>query len=283
MNISILLPTRKRLDLLKKSVQSLIDNARQPDKLQFLFAVDEDDNKTFLYLKQSKYPNQLALQFKPIGYENLHKYNNTLAGYATGKWIMFFNDDAIMCTKNWDDKIMDFEDEFCLLRFKEQTGHPYSIFPCFPQKWFYLLDHISLHGQNDAWLSEIAYMLNIMRDVDINVIHDRADITGNNNDETFRLRKYNEGNPEQKGDLHHIDMVKLRYKDALKINWLLGLMGQPNEFIIKNLENKSDPFILLKEKFDVYKKAGAVGAGKQNARVTDQREIKVSYSNLSKD
>ena len=283
MNISILLPTRKRLDLLKKSVQSLIDNARQPDKLQFLFAVDEDDNKTFLYLKQSKYPNQLALQFKPIGYENLHKYNNTLAGYATGKWIMFFNDDAIMCTKNWDDKIMDFEDEFCLLRFKEQTGHPYSIFPCFPQKWFYLLDHISLHGQNDAWLSEIAYMLNIMRDVDISVVHDRADITGNNNDETFRLRKYNEGNPEQKGDLHHIDMVKLRYKDALKINWLLGLMGQPNEFIIKNLENKSDPFILLKEKFDVYKKAGAVGAGKQNARVTDQREIKVSYSNLSKD
>ena len=283
MNISILLPTRKRLDLLKKSVQSLIDNARQPDKLQFLFAVDEDDNKTFLYLKQSKYPNQLALQFKPIGYENLHKYNNTLAGYATGKWIMFFNDDAIMKTKNWDDKIMDFEDEFCLLRFKEQTGHPYSIFPCFPQKWFYLLDHISLHGQNDAWLSEIAYMLNIMRDVDISVIHDRADITGNNNDETFRLRKYNEGNPEQKGDLHHIDMVKLRYKDALKINWLLGLMGQPNEFIIKNLENKSDPFILLKEKFDVYKKAGAVGAGKQNARVTDQREIKVSYSNLSKD
>ena len=283
MNISILLPTRKRLDLLKKSVQSLINNARQPDKLQFLFAVDEDDNKTFLYLKQSKYPNQLALQFKPIGYENLHKYNNTLAGYATGKWIMFFNDDAIMKTKNWDDKIMDFEDEFCLLRFKEQTGHPYSIFPCFPQKWFYLLDHISLHGQNDAWLSEIAYMLNIMRDVDISVIHDRADITGNNNDETFRLRKYNEGNPEQKGDLHHIDMVKLRYKDALKINWLLGLMGQPNEFIIKNLENKSDPFILLKEKFDVYKKAGALGAGKQNARVTDQREIKVSYSNLSKD
>lgn len=283
MNISILLPTRKRLDLLKKSVQSLINNARQPDKLQFLFAVDEDDNKTFLYLKQSKYPNQLALQFKPIGYENLHKYNNTLAGYATGKWIMFFNDDAIMKTKNWDDKIMDFEDEFCLLRFKEQTGHPYSIFPCFPQKWFYLLDHISLHGQNDAWLSEIAYMLNIMRDVDISVIHDRADITGNNNDETFRLRKYNEGNPEQKGDLHHIDMVKLRYKDALKINWLLGLMGQPNEFIIKNLENKSDPFILLKEKFDVYKKAGALGAGKQNARITDQREIKVSYSNLSKD
>ena len=283
MNISILLPTRKRIPLLKKAVGSLINNAREPEKLQFLFGVDTDDEETFNFLKESKYPNQLALQFNPIGYQNLHKYNNTLAGYANGKWIMFFNDDAIMSTKNWDEKIMDFEDEFCLLKFKEQTGHPYSIFPCFPQTWFYLLDHISLHGQNDAWLSEIAYMLDIMRDVDIEVIHDRADITGNNNDETFRARIYKEGNPKEPGDLHHEQMVKLRFRDALKISWYLGLINQKNTFLTDHLANKTDPFILLKEKFDVYKKAGALGAGKQNARVTDQREIKVSYSNLSKD
>ena len=77
-------------------------------------------------------------------------------------------------------------------------------------------------------------------------------------------------------------MVKLRYKDALKINWLLGLLGQPNTFLPEHLKNKTDPFVLLKEKFDIYKKSGAVGAGKQNARVTDKREIKVSYSNLPK-
>jgi len=283
MNISILLPTRKRLPLLKRAVESLINNAREPEKLQFLFAVDKDDLETFQYLKNSKYPNQIALQFNPIGYENLHKYNNTLAGYANGKWIMFFNDDAIMKTKNWDEKIMDFEDEFCLLRFREQTNHPYSIFPCFPHAWFYLLDHISLHGQNDAWLSEIAYLLNIMREVDIEVEHDRADITGNNNDETFRARVYNEGNPSKIGDLHHEQMIKLRYKDALKINWYLGLIKQPNSYITDNLKNKTDPFILLKEKFAVYRKQGAVGAGKQDARITDQREIKVSYSNLPRD
>jgi|TARA_R100001224_G_scaffold106936_1_gene81907 hypothetical protein len=283
MNISILLPTRKRIPLLKKAVGSLINNAREPEKLQFLFGVDTDDEETFNFLKESKYPNQLALQFNPIGYQNLHKYNNTLAGYANGKWIMFFNDDALMCTKNWDEKIMDFEEEFCLLKFKEQTGHPYSIFPCFPQTWFYLLDHISLHGQNDAWLSEIAYLLNIMRDVDINVIHDRADITGNNNDDTFRARIYKEGNPKEPGDLHHEQMVKLRFRDALKISWYLGLINQKNTFLTDHLANKTDPFILLKEKFDIYKKEGGLGAGKQDARVTDQREIKVSYSNLPKD
>tara|TARA_A100001201_G_scaffold44141_5_gene45039 strand:- start:86 stop:937 length:852 start_codon:yes stop_codon:yes gene_type:complete len=283
MNISILLPTRKRLPLLKRAVESLISNAANPEKLEFLFGVDKDDLETFKYLKDSKYPNQIALQFNPIGYENLHRYNNTLAGFSNGKWIMFFNDDAIMKTKNWDEKIMDFEKEFCLLRFREQTNHPYSIFPCFPREWFYLLDHISLHGQNDAWLSEIAYMLNIMREVDIEVTHDRADITGNNDDETFKARVYKEGNPNDPGDLHHEQMIKLRYKDAFKLNWYLGLIKQPNNYLIDNLKNKTDPFILLKEKFAVYRKQGAVGAGKQDARTTDQREIKVSYSNLPKD
>ena len=57
MNISILLPTRKRLPLLKRSVASLIDNAREPEKLQFLFGVDKDDLESFKFLKDSKYPN----------------------------------------------------------------------------------------------------------------------------------------------------------------------------------------------------------------------------------
>jgi len=283
MNISILLPTRKRLLLLKKAVESLINNAREPDKLQFLFGVDKDDLETFKYLKDSKYPNQIALQFNPIGYENLHRYNNTLAQYSTGKWIMFFNDDALMCTKNWDDKIMDFEDQFCLLKFKEQTGHPYSIFPCFPRDWFRCLDHISLHGQNDAWLSEIAYALDIMVEVDINVIHDRADITGNNNDETFRLRKYNEGNPQEKGDLHHQEMVNLRLAEASKLAWFLDKIGQPSEAWKEVILKKRQPFFLLSEKFKLYKESGGLGMGQQNARSSNQREIKVSYSDIPKD
>ena len=280
MNISILLPTRKRLSLLKRSVDTLINNAKNPEKLQFLFGVDKDDLETYNYLSKSKYPNQVALQFNPLGYENLHKYNNTLAQYSFGKWIMFFNDDALMSTKDWDEKIMDFEDEFCLLRFKEQTNHPYSIFPCFPRDWFRCLDHISLHGQNDAWLSEIAYALDIMQDVDINVIHDRADITGNNNDETFNKRIYKEGKPHEKGDLHHQDMVNLRLADASKLAWYLSKIKQPSQAWADVIAKKREPFVLLAEAFKVYRESGALGVGKQNARNTDKTETKVSYTDI---
>jgi len=37
------------------------------------------------------------------------------------------------------------------------------------------------------------------------------------------------------------------------------------------------------DKFDAYRKAGAIGIGKQNARTSDQREIKVSYTAVPTD
>jgi glycosyltransferase involved in cell wall biosynthesis len=280
-NITILLPTRKRVETLKKSIESLIKTSKHPDKLQFLFAVDDDDIDTINFLKSTSYPNQGVLTFKPMGYENIHKYNNTLALYAHGKWLMFFNDDALMTTYNWDTKIMDRGSNFRVLRVKEQTSHPYAIFPIFPRDWFMLLDHISLHGQNDAWISEIAYSLDIMRDIDIEIIHDRADITGNNNDETFKARKYNEGNPNDTNDLHSERMQNLKLKDIQKIAWYLKRIGQKSEAWELVLDKKRDPFIRLKELFNIYVQKGATGVGLQHARTDSKTEVKRSDHTLS--
>jgi glycosyltransferase involved in cell wall biosynthesis len=280
-NITILLPTRKRVETLKKSIESLIKTSKHPDKLQFLFAVDDDDIDTINFLKSTSYPNQGVLTFKPMGYENIHKYNNTLALYSHGKWLMFFNDDAIMTTQNWDTKIMDRGSNFRVLRVREQTSHPYAIFPIFPRDWFMLLDHISLHGQNDAWISEIAYSLDIMRDIDIDIIHDRADITGNNNDETFKARKYKEGNPNDTNDLHSERMQNLKIKDIQKIAWYLGKIGQKSEAWELVLAKKRDPFIKLKELFNIYNQKGAIGVGQQNARTDSKTEVERSNHTLS--
>ena len=282
MTISILLPTRKRVSQLKKSMDSLLSNAKNPDKIQPLFGVDDDDTETLEFLKTTNYQNQSVLKFKRLGYQNLHMYNNSLCAYAQGTWVMFFNDDAIMNTKHWDE-IIEAEKNFNVLRVKEQTGHPYSIFPIFPWDWFRLLDHISLHGQNDAWISEIAYMLDIMKDVDIEVIHDRADITGNNNDSVFKERVYKEGHPDQEGDLHHVKMWNARTADASKLAWYLEKIGQISLHWKKIVRKEIEPLHLVANKFDEYRKRGAIGAGKQDARTDTEGTIKVSYSNIPGD
>jgi len=231
--ISVILPTRGRTEVLKKSIMTLVDNAKDPQSFEIMLGLDEDDNKVIDYIKsdiapilQSQKVETRANIFKPLGYENLHTYVNTLAGNANGDWIFFWNDDCLMETENWDEVISSYTGEFKLLAPKDNhEGHPYAILPIVPRDWFILIGHLSQNAQNDAWLSHIAYMLDIFERIDVSFIHDRADITGNNNDETFKNRKYMEGNPENPGDFGHPDMQNARVATAHKIAWFLEKTG----------------------------------------------------------
>ena len=79
--ISVLLPTRGRREVLKKSIQSLLDKANQKSKVEILFGIDEDDEGLQEYIKEELAPyfnkhkvEARASVFKPLGYENLHVY-----------------------------------------------------------------------------------------------------------------------------------------------------------------------------------------------------------------
>lgn len=248
--ISILLPTRGRREALLKSLNSLLDTAADPTRLEFLLGIDEDDEGIREYIEEHVAPvmKENAVEckaniFKPLGYENLHTYVNTLATNANGDWLMFWNDDGIMLTEEWDNVIESYSGQFKLLAPKDNhDGHPYAIFPIVPMDWFRLIDHLSINAQNDAWLSHIAYMLDIFERIDVEFLHDRADITGNNDDDTFRNRKYMEGNPEDPRDFGHPDMQQARVRSAFKIAWFLDKIGQHSDWWDKVQAGTQDPF-----------------------------------------
>ena len=249
--ITILLPTRGRPELLEKSLKSLIDRASNPEDIEIMLGLDEDDTATIDYIKETIAPylqdkgvEARANIFKPLGYENLHTYVNTLAGASMGEWLFFWNDDGIMTTEGWDDVINSYTGQFKLLAPNDNhNGHPYAIFPVVPRDWYILTGHLSQNAQNDAWLSHIAYMLDIFERIDIEFVHDRADITGNNDDETFKNRKYMEGNPADPKDFGHVDMQNARVATAHKIAWFLERSGQGDLAWWEAVKaGKQDPF-----------------------------------------
>jgi hypothetical protein len=248
--ISVLLPTRGRREVLRKSLDSLVSKATHPERIEILFGVDEDDQSVIDFIKEeiAEDLKKLGIEarasiFKPLGYENLHIYVNTLAGAATGEWMFFWNDDCLMVSEGWDEVIDQYNGQFKLLGPKDNhAGHPYAILPIVPRDWFILMGHLSQNPQNDAWLSHIAYMLDIFERVDFEFIHDRADITGNNDDETFQNRKYMEGNPQDPKDFGHTDMQNARVNSAHKIAWFLDKMGTPSKFWENVKDGKQDPF-----------------------------------------
>ena len=246
-NIAVLLPTRGRAEMLERSIQSLVSLAKDPNQIQLMLAFDNDDKVGTKHFEQVVQPwlddhmiNYTAMTFDPLGYIRLNEYVNELARNSDARWLVFWNDDAVMQTQDWDVEIMKWDGQFKLLAFQTHNLHPYSIFPIVPRKWLDLLGYLSPHQISDAWLSQQAYMLDIMERIPVEVLHDRHDLTGNNKDETFLNRPMLEGNPNNPRDFNHVTWRKRRMQEAMMIGNYLAPLGYDLSHFRLGLENKID-------------------------------------------
>ena len=244
-DIAVLLPTRGRGALAERCLFSLIDKAHDNSRIEYRIALDNDDTETIEYFKSTVIPkfeeqdiNFEVMSMDPMGYIRLHEYVNLLGQHSDAEWLMFWNDDALMNTTGWDDKIVEHNGKFRVLRMQEQSQHPYAIFPIVPKDWYHLLGHLSDHQMSDAQISQIGYMCNIVENIDVDCTHDRFDLTGNNNDETYNNRPQLEGNPTNPLDLNSRQTTARRYEQCLKIMWYLRKTGDYNDHLYKSLTNK---------------------------------------------
>lgn len=253
-DLAILLPTRGRTDALTRSITSLIEHASDVAKIKIMLGFDEDDNKGLKHFEKELQPwldktdvNYDAMLFEPLGYGRLNEYVNALAKNVDSDWYCFWNDDAIMETDSWDKIISSRTGEFKLLAFHTHKDHPYSIFPIVPQDWLEALGHLSPHQLSDAWLSQQAYMLDVWERIEVYVTHDRHDLTGNNNDETFKNRPMFEGNPQDPKDFHHVNWTHLRLEETEKLARFMESKGLDTTWWQNVKKGQQDPWAKLKE------------------------------------
>lgn len=223
-DVSVLLPARGRPEPLLESLRSLIDTATKPERIEVLIAFDNDDVDTINYCTanilpylDSKKCKFTVVKFERLGYIRLNEYLNHLTKYSHGSWFFFWNDDAVMTTYAWDTVIRENSKEFALLRAETNHEHPYAIFPILPRKWVEVTGHLSPHQINDAWTSQVAWMLDIVKTVPIYIEHERYDLTGKNNDEVFKNRPMLEGNPNHPRDFNHESWRFRRIDEAFKL------------------------------------------------------------------
>jgi hypothetical protein len=248
-DIAVLLPTRGRTTTLGRSIHSVINLADSPERLQLMFAFDNDDTLGIEYFTTELQPwldergiDYTAMQMQRQGYHRLNVYNNILAKQADAHWFMCWNDDAVMETQGWDTEIMKYQGQFKLLAVHTHRDHPYSIFPIVPRKWYELLGYLSPHSVGDAWLSQQAYMLDIWERIPVWALHDRADITGNNDDDTYKERAQLEGRPMDENDFHSVQQMELRHQDCAKLATYMHEQGLSTEFFQNIFKGTQDPW-----------------------------------------
>lgn len=251
--IAILLPTRGRTTALSRSVETLISLAKNVDNIQLMLAFDNDDTVGIEHFETTLQPwlddhhvNYTAMTFEPIGYIRLNEYVNTLAQNSSADWLVFWNDDALMETQDWDQEIINYTGQFKVLAFRTHRDHPYSIFPIVPRTWLDVLGHLSPHQISDGWISQNAYCLDIMERIQVHVTHDRADLTGNNLDQTYKNRPMLEGNPSNPADFHNLTWVKKRMDECETLSAYMKSQNIDTSWWENIKTNKQDPWEKLR-------------------------------------
>jgi hypothetical protein len=155
-DISVLLPTRNRPELLAYSISTLLDLADEPDAVEFLLAVDPD---TPAQLPRGVH-GQVWTAPERYGAVRMHEYYNHLATMATGAWLMLWNDDATMMTARWDSWVRD-NPGVCLWMDHCGTGPEHcNMFPVWPRAWTDVIGHIADGSPRvDTWIQEVAELL----------------------------------------------------------------------------------------------------------------------------
>lgn len=242
-DISVLLPTRGRPQLMFRSLQGLVEKAVDTSSIEFLVAIDNDDKQSYEFIEKEVIPwfNEKQIELRVyamdrLGYVQLHKYVNFLGYNSTGRWMLFWNDDAVMESHAWDNDIRSHNGELSILRFKDNHNcHPYSIFPIVPRDWCTLFECLSPAQQTDAWISQVAWLSDSMVTIESEVTHDRYDITGNNNDATFQERVY-------LNDAESSEMFHKKQHFAAKWVWLRKIAGQDTGWWDHIQEGTVDPW-----------------------------------------
>lgn len=261
-DISVLLPTRGRPGALENCLTSLINRAKTANRIEILLAFDNDDHDHIAYFEDMIVPwlrqsgvTYTAYKFPRLGYVRLNEYLNELARHSRGDWLFFWNDDADMVTAHWDTVIVGYTGQLRLLRATTNHGHPYAIFPIVPAEWVEITGHLSPHQINDAWVSQIGFMLDIVETIPVHIHHDRFDLTGQNNDRTFteRVMLENLGHDNPK-DFNHPNWVKIRVQEAIRL--------------AEHIERKENRLLShfrqgLENKIDIWHKAKALDEHKQ--------------------
>lgn len=235
MKISILCPTRGRPEFLYDFIYSALGTAANPNKLEFVFYTDNDDEKSNVFFKnnlcflekdfEGKFNSDI--QIKRINGNRivLSQMWNACYEISTGEILMHSGDDLRFRTKNWDqiviDKFCEYEDKIVFVYgYDGYQTKDFGTHGFIHKNWVetvgYFVPPYFVSDFNDTWLNDVAKSINRHVYVDIYTEHLHPIVGKHTWDKTHQERKvrHKQQNPKQ---IYNNKLFE-RQSDALKLN-----------------------------------------------------------------
>jgi len=240
--VSILIPTRNRINKLKLSLDTLFKTCYDKSNFEVLCGVDTDDLETIDFLNEysQTHPNVKYYLFEKGGYKNIFKIQNYLITQSSGYFIFSYSDDIQIESLNWDLVIKEHVGKFLILNplIKSLThyvrnidsnlpGYVWFIFPVFPKKLAEILGRLSNNTASDSWLSELAYYAKIPTLQEDNIVleHYRFDETRNPEDIDSLYNEVLNDRDFVRNDFYAEYQIQERIKDIDKLTKYIQSFG----------------------------------------------------------
>lgn len=214
-DISVILPSRKRGELLHRSLGSLRETCDDPGKIEYVIAFDDDDPQAMQALGEfspDSFPYLYAIKGPRLGWKGLHEYYARCIKKAQGEWIVMWGDDGIMHTDGWDEIIREQKPGVLHVQGGPAGGH--NVYPAVHRQVIEAVEYVIPSPHTDTWWTEVAKGAGCLYQVPIQITEDRFNETGNNNDETFR-----EGSVHQyrQDEYYSIEFSNQRLNDTIRL------------------------------------------------------------------
>jgi glycosyltransferase involved in cell wall biosynthesis len=98
--ISLLLPTRGRAKLAERFLRSVVAQSTHPELVEVVLCVDEDDLESHQIAS-----SDLILRPIVVPRQTMGAYNAICLEHATGQITIAVNDDVVIRTRGWDDRV----------------------------------------------------------------------------------------------------------------------------------------------------------------------------------
>ncbi len=185
--VSVLLASRQRAEHLEATIDSLYQHAANPDDIEILIRLDNDDpqlNDALAMLKGKHADDHhitTLIGDRYGGFQHLHLFINELCQIARGDFFFYCSDDARMNTPNWDQIMAGYRNEICSLLVSQNNQGPKAAgyaFPAVHRKIYEIIGHFALYSLVDKYLHRVLEETGLEKPVPIDVIHrdfDRTD------------------------------------------------------------------------------------------------------------
>lgn len=157
-SISVLVPTRGRVKLLHKMLESLVATASDMNKVEVAIRYDDDDAETAEYLRDKPFLCVVGPRYN--GYASLPQFVNELVAASHADLLFGCNDDAEFRTPGWDQKLCEvaarYPDGIFNLGVDTVMNNANFVFPCTSRR---VTELCGLHDErvfyNDIWFRDV--------------------------------------------------------------------------------------------------------------------------------